>query len=74
VLDQNILAVHPQFALKQDFESSIQNATAAMTDEISKVSADTSLHPTLHDIVKKAARLWVEIGMQWYVPLESTVY
>jgi hypothetical protein len=66
IIDQQILSVHPNYDLKQGYESTIQEAHLAMVREMGRVSTDKSVNETLEQIALKAARLWVESGVQWY--------
>jgi hypothetical protein len=66
IIDQHILPIHPKYDLKQGYESTIQEAQKAMVSELRRVSSDSGVKEILEQIALKAARLWVETGVQWY--------
>ncbi|KAH7342510.1 hypothetical protein BKA65DRAFT_504248 [Rhexocercosporidium sp. MPI-PUGE-AT-0058] len=59
--------VDPKNALKRDYERSVTETVQELFEELGKVSAvSSSEKQRMGDLVRKAAKLWMEIGQQRY--------
>jgi hypothetical protein len=66
ILDQDIKGFHEDFDLKQGYELTVEATGKEIISAIEKVSSDDSMHDVAKEVAEKAARFWVESGVQWY--------